>query len=103
MREKKRYLQFEVISDKRISDFKTVKEAIWSSVLDLLGTLGAAKAGIMVLPEKFDLEKQQGVIKVAVKHVDELKMALMTIRKVNNEDVIFRSVRVSGILQKVGG
>ena len=66
----------------------------------LLGQLGIAKAGIRILPEKWNLELQKGIIKVNHKHVDELKSALTLIEKINNKKVIIKSIGVSGILNK---
>lgn len=100
MREKKRYLQFEVISEERL-DFGPISDAIWASFLGLFGTYGAAKAGLMVLRERFEGEK--GIAKVSVKHVDELKMALMMIRNIDGKQVMFRTRKVSGIIAKIGG
>lgn len=100
LREKKRYLAFEVISKEKISDINLVSNAIWDCSLQFLGQFGTAKAGIMVLNNKWDAKSQRGIIKVSHKHVDALKSALVFADKVNNTDVIFRSIGVSGILRK---
>jgi len=100
LREKKRYLVFEIISKKPIKEFSGVSKAIWKSILDLSGVLGASKAGIWLLGDKFNKDKQTGIIKVNHKNVDLLKSALCTIKQINGIDVIVRSVGVSGILKK---
>ena len=100
LREKKRYLVFEVISNEKINDFEAVSNAIWHCSLQFLGQLGTAKAGIIPLGNKWNNETQRGIIKVSHKHVDALKAALMFASKINNNDVIFRSIGVSGILKK---
>ena len=68
--------------------------------LQLLGQLGVAKAGIIALPNKWNSKLQRGIIKVSHKHVDALRAALIFANKIDNSDVIFRSVGVSGILNK---
>ncbi len=100
LREKKRYLVFEVISKEKIDDANAVSNAIWDHSLQFLGQLGAAKAGIMVLSNKWNPEQQKGIVKVSHKHVDSLKSALVFINKIGNNDVICRSLGVSGILKK---
>ena len=100
LREKKRYLVFEVISKEKINDFEPVSSAIWNCSLQFLGQLGTAKAGIIPLANKWDSEVQRGIIKVGHKHVDALKAALVFADKIDNHEVIFRSLGVSGILRK---
>lgn len=100
LREKKRYLVFEVISKEKISDIGLVSNAIESISSQLLGQLGVAKAAIMVLNNKWDAEHQRGIVKVNHKHVDALKAALALANKISGIDIIFRSLGVSGILNK---
>ena len=100
LREKKRYLVFEVISKEKVTDINDVSNSIWDCSLQFLGRLGTAKAGIMVLNNKWNPESQRGIIKVSHKHVDALKSSLVFAKKINNTEVIFRSLGVSGILKK---
>jgi len=100
LREKKRYLVFEIISKDRISSFKAVNQAIWSSLGSIVGDLGMAEMGIWVLPDKYNPANQTGVIRVSHKHVDTLKACLTFVGKVDKKDVIVRSLNVSGMLSK---
>ncbi len=100
LREKTRYLAFEIISDHKIKDFKAISKEIQAQSLLFLGQLGLAKAGMRILPEKWNLELQKGIIKVNHKHVDELKSSLTLIEKINNKKVVIKSTGVSGILKK---
>ena len=100
LREKKRYLVFEIISKEKINDIGVVSNAIWNSSLQFLGQLGVAKAGLMVLNNKWDPKLQRGIIKVSHKHVDAVKAALTFANKIEDVDIIFRSIGVSGILKK---
>lgn len=99
LREKKRYLAFEVISS-RIYDYNSIAGAIHNSLLQLVGELGAGKAGIMFLEDKFNQELQRGLIKVNHKYIDHLRASLALIKGINDEEVIVKSVGVSGILKK---
>ena len=92
LREKKRYLAFEVVSKNKFS-FTDIKSAIMQSCKDFLGQLGMAKAGIIVLGDKF--ENKRGLIKVNNKYVNELKASLALIKK-----PVVKSTGVSGMLTK---
>ena len=100
LREKKRYLVFKVISKEKINDANKISNAVRHCSLQFLGQLGAAKAGIMVLNNKWDSKLQRGIIKVSHKHVDAVKAALTFANKIDNNDVVFMSLGVSGILRK---
>ena len=100
LREKKRYLVFEVISKDKVTGFDEVSNAIMESALGFLGQLGAAKAGILPLANKWNPELQRGIIKVGHKHVDGLRASLAYATKIGNREAIFRSLGVSGILKK---
>ena len=100
LREKKRYLAFEVISREKIKDADLISSAIMDTSLKFLGQLGVAKAGLMMLNNKWDANLQRGIMKIGHRHVDDVKAALTLASKINNKDVIFRSLGVSGILRK---
>ena len=99
LREKKRYVVFEVISKKRITTANLAK-TLHLSLLQYSGLKGAAKAGFMFLHNKYDPETQKGIIRVNHDAVDDLKAALALTDKVENEEVICQTKGVSGILQK---
>ena len=100
LREKKRYLVFEIISDSKIENQNKVAEAVLAGCQKYLGEMGMAKAGLMVLNDNYNQEKQRGIIKVSNKMVDNLRAALCFIKEVDHQKVIVRSIGVSGILKK---
>ncbi len=100
LKEKKRYLAFEIISKSKIKAFSEVSRAIWASTLSFAGTKGTAKMGIWVFPEKYNQEKQTGIIRVEHRGMDELKASLALINKIEEQPVIVRSLGASGILAK---
>ncbi|MFH1332357.1 MAG: Rpp14/Pop5 family protein [archaeon] len=99
LREKKRYLVFEVIAKHTLS-FDEVKKAVNAALLQFLGELGLARAGVIVLE---DWKRNRGVMKVNNKHVDDVRAALALISRIDNEPVVVRSVGASGILRKARG
>ena len=98
LREKKRYLLFEVISAKKL-DSDDIKLAVNKKLKECLGTFGLAEAGILLVHDKF--EANQGVLRTNTKSVDKVKMALSLISKVGKEEVQVNTIKVSGILKKV--
>ena len=100
LREKKRYLAFEIMSKSKIKDFSAVSSSIWAYLLSFMGEIGSAKAGMWVLADKFDSKTQTGIVRINHKYVNELKTALALIDKIENQEVIVRSLNVSGILKK---
>jgi len=100
LREKKRYLVFEILSKSKIKSFTSVSKAIWQGMLSYNGTHGAAHAGILLLGEKYDPQSQRGIIRVSHRGVDALKAGLTTVQEIDATPAIVRSISVSGSLKK---
>jgi RNase P/RNase MRP subunit POP5 len=96
-------LAFEIVSERPIEDFNAVSREVWGKALEYLGELGCAEAGIMILHDKYDKERQRGLIRVNNKAVDKLRATLALIDQIDNRQVIVRSRGVSGILSKAEG
>ena len=56
LRENKRYLAFEIISDEKL-DFGDVVNAFWHSLLNLAGELGASCAGIWFVRDSWRVRR----------------------------------------------
>lgn len=96
LKEKKRYLVYEVLSDKKINSNLSVE--ILSQVKNTLGLFDSAKAGLQNI--KYDDKTLKGVMRVNNKEVDKLKTSLAIISSLKDSEVIVRSIGVSGILKK---
>ena len=101
LRQKKRYVVFEIVSDKCFS-IGEVQEAVESSLSKFLGDWGLAKASPLFVKEKWSETKQRFVIKVNHTFVDELKSALILNKKIKNTPALIKSIVTSGTLKKVG-
>jgi ribonuclease P/MRP protein subunit POP5 len=99
LKEKKRYLVFEVISDKIISQ-KLINDSIEKNTEYFLGDLDKARSGLIIIKERFNKSNQRGIIRVNNKYVDKLKFSLALIKRISNKNAIIKSVGVSGILKK---
>jgi len=95
-RQKKRYLVYEIISEAPLK-FEDVKRSINNSLVNFLGVNCIAKVNPILIP-LFD--GKIGIIKINNNHLDEVKLALMLIKDINNKKVIFKNIYVSGILKK---
>lgn len=96
LREKKRYIVYEIESERKMR-FEDVKNSINSNVLGFLGELGYSKSGLMIMDM---FKNNKGVLKTNNKEVDNIKTSLALIEKINNEKVMFKSVLVTGVLNK---
>jgi len=96
LKEKKRYVVFEVISDKPVS-LKSTIERIKNGLLRFNGELEMANAGLIFLN---DWKKQRGIMKVNHNSVDNIKAGLTFIKEIDNNNAIIRCLTVSGILNK---
>jgi ribonuclease P/MRP protein subunit POP5 len=100
LKEKKRFLVFEVVSNKPVKDFKGLYQAIWQRSNEFLGKLETAKAGLWLLSDKWDEKKQKGILKVNNKYTDKIKAVFTMITDIGKQKIIIRSIGVSGILNK---
>ena len=100
LREKKRYLAYEVISRNRFDGAFPASKAILNASNELLGSLGMAKAGILTLNDKWNAESQRGILRVNNSHVDNLKASFVFVKNIEGKEAVIKSVGVSGILKK---
>src|SRR3989338_10394629 len=91
LREKKRYLVYEVISENLFS-CGDLKGVIITEFKELFGLDGLSRAGL----EFIEYKDNKGILRVSTKGLDMLRSSLCLVRKINKEDVILRSLGVSG-------
>ncbi|HII17624.1 TPA: hypothetical protein HA361_06960 [Candidatus Woesearchaeota archaeon] len=103
LKERKRYLVFDIIAEKPITNAKAVEKAIVGSVLSYIGEKGLAQAGILFLANRFDCWKQKGIIRVAHNKADDVRSALMLIHEIDSTKAMMHTVGASGILKKALG
>tara|TARA_Y100000310_G_scaffold345858_1_gene471595 strand:- start:22134 stop:22565 length:432 start_codon:yes stop_codon:yes gene_type:complete len=99
LREKKRYLVFEVVSKGKVS-FKQMYDSLNNALLGFLGQFGMAKAGVMIMEDKWDVNEQKGIIKLDNKSVDSVKSGLMFVNKIDGKDAIVKTLGLSGMINK---
>lgn len=99
LRQKKRYVVFEILAEQKFS-FRDIKAEVQQALQQFLGYEGMAKASPLILAERFNEQKQRFLVKVSNAFVDELKAALLFCTQINHHPIIIRSLITSGTLKK---
>lgn len=97
MRERNRYIAFELITESKLNKDDVVRN-LWNSLLRFLGESGTGETGFWILD--WDNEMQRGILKVNHKSVDRVRAALTLMKEINNKKVIFHTSGVSGTIKK---
>ena len=96
LRERKRYVGFEIIGNKDIQVDRSFQERIFSSFATLFGEVGLAKAGLLFVKTK-KTYKQKGIIRVNHMYLDHLRAALAFIKG----NHVIKSITASGMIVSV--
>ena len=99
LREKKRYVAFEVISKRKVP-FGSVSKALWLSLLSFAGEVGVASGGVSLLEDSWNEDSQSGVVRVAHTAQDLVKASFVLVSDIDGECAVVRSLGSSGILAK---
>lgn len=98
LKEKKRYLLFNIITSEPISK-QDCAIAIQKASSETLGTIDCANAGITFFEENY--KDNSGIIRVNTKYVDHIKLALASIQQIGKQKVTFNIKETSGLIGKV--
>ena len=96
MRDKKRYMAYEIMSNESV---KQTDQVLIKKIKELLGVFSAGRAGVMSV--KYNSKKQKGILRVDRKFVDHVRSCFVMIKNLNNEPVLIRTIKVSGMIGKV--
>ncbi len=97
MRERKRYIIFDVISEKP-KKIHEVNIAIWNSILGFLGESEASRARIWLISSIFNEKKQRAAVKVSHDHVENVRAAISLVREINGERVTLAVIGLAGTM-----
>ena len=98
MRPKKRYILFEVISEHPV-EYGDISDALWVSLLELSGEIGASESRIWMIPDMYDDKRQAGVIKCSNTSVENVRAALSLVQIISEKRCIIRVLGVTGTLK----
>lgn len=95
MREKSRYIAFEVLP-KGNFDKKQVVHAVMRSARGFLGEKGVGSASLQLV----EWSNGKGVLKCARSSLNDAKLVLGLVKDIEGAPAVFHITRVSGILKK---
>lgn len=98
LREKERYIAFQVISEEPISYFD-LEQAIWNQLLDFYGEYGMSKTSMWLMKKLWDEKNQVGIIRCNNKSVSQVIAGLGLITRLGDIRVIIKILSVSGTLK----
>lgn len=96
LREKTRYLTFEIVGERKFSD-ADIRKAILSNIFGNLGTFGAAEADFGFM--RFDEKTQAGLLKCSNHSVERVRASLCLLKAINEYKAFLRITGVSGTIQ----
>ncbi|MBN1454882.1 MAG: hypothetical protein JW945_01320 [Methanomicrobia archaeon] len=100
LRERRRYLRFEVLCERHV-DKRAVLKEIWDSLYALYGDLGASESKLWLIeyhPTE-DGTRGVGIIRCAHNRVEEVRAALACIHVIDTARIGIRVVKTSGTIK----
>lgn len=104
LRGRRRYIVFEVISEREI-DKKALLKEIWDSIYSLYGDVGASECKLWLIgydkTKDTDIGKGKGkgILRCAHDKVEEVRAALACLHSVNEARVGIRVIGISGTIK----
>ncbi|MCJ7450311.1 MAG: hypothetical protein MUP58_01070 [Candidatus Nanohaloarchaeota archaeon QJJ-9] len=98
LRGKERYLIFKIESDTKFGLGEVVK-AVWRSFINFLGEQTVSGVNPWIMGDLFNRDKQVGAVRVSKDYVEDARAALALTRQVNNHDVCFHVLGVTGTIE----
>jgi ribonuclease P/MRP protein subunit POP5 len=100
LRERRRYLLFEVFSERAIDKRELLKE-LWDSLYSLYGDLGASESKVWLIDYQTTegATSGRGILRCAHHKVEEVRASLACIHAVNDVRVGIRVIRTSGTIK----
>jgi len=97
MREKRRYIVFELMAEGK-PDRKSVVRALWDSVFENIGAFGAAESAFWVVD--YDERKMRGIVRSTNKALDSVIACLALLSKVKNKKAFIHIIGGRGTIKK---
>lgn len=105
LRERRRYLLFEVLGERELDKRELMKE-IWNSMYSLYGDVGASESKLWLISYRENESHNEGeatcgmgVLRCAHDKVEEVRASLACIHSVNGARVGIRVIRTSGSIK----
>jgi len=100
LRERKRYIAFQVISEEPIT-YSDLEAAIWNVTLDFLGEYGVSKTSLWLLKDTWNPKKQIGILRCNHKSVQSVIACLGLIDRLGDNRISFKILNISGTINSI--
>lgn len=98
MRQNKRYIVFEIISQIPVK-YQDVVAAVWGSMLDFIGELQSSDLRTWLIQNLYDDRTQRGVIKCSHTHVENVRAILSLIQVIGESRCVIKVLGVTGTIK----
>ena len=98
LRPNKRYIAFEIISERAV-EYNEFVTAVWTSMFSFLGDIGAADAKVWFVHNLYDDKSQKGLLKCTHDSVEKIRVVLSLIRIVGETKSIVKILGVTGTIK----
>jgi ribonuclease P/MRP protein subunit POP5 len=98
LRQKKRFVKIKIISNNKFS-FDDISKYLSKEITFYIGAIDYSKAGVWFLKDKFDMNKQELIIRFGLKYKEKIVAALALISELNKVKVSIEIVKISGTLK----
>ncbi len=98
MRPTKRYIAFEIISEKPVQ-YGDFANAVWVSMLNFLGELGSSQTMVWFVHNLYDEKTQKGLVKCAHDSVEKVRASLSLIHMIGETRAIIKIMGVTGTIK----
>ena len=98
LRQPKRYVVFEVVSEHPIA-YQDLVNAVWNSTLNFLGEAVASEVRPWFIVNMYNSQTQKGILKCAHNAVEQMRAALALIAIVGESRCVVRILGVTGTIK----
>jgi len=102
LREKKRYISFQIISEKGEEfTYSDLESAVWNTTLDFLGEYGVSRTSVWLLKDCWNQKTQKGILRCNHKSVQEVIASLGLIDRLGDNRITFKVLKISGTIKSI--
>jgi ribonuclease P/MRP protein subunit POP5 len=98
LRPHKRYIAYEIVSEKPVQ-YKEFVSAVSSSMLAFLGELGSSEAKVWFIHNLYNQENQRGLLKCTHDSVEAIRAVLSLITIVSESKSVIKILGVTGTIK----
>lgn len=98
LRERKRYIYFQIISEEPI-EYSDLEAGIWNTMLDFLGEYGVSKTSVWLMKDNWNGDKQTGIVSCNHKSVKDVVATLGLIDRLGDNRITFKIIKISGTIK----